>query len=424
MTPQLGFDQAPPIGVPFRFFLTAPIFLAAAGLLLAWVGPQAALSRWAPATLAFVHLLTAGFMLQVMLGALFQFLPVAVGTRIARVAALAAGVHLATAIGAALLAAAFLSASTPLAWLAAALLAGGIGTFVVVVGATLWPRPATSATATALKIALAGLALTAGLGVALLLARVSATGLPARVTDLHAGWGLIGWSGLLIAGVAYVVVPMFQITPAYPPRFVRAFAPAVAAILGGWSLAVAFDFGGVVLPAAALLAVLAAAFAGVTLRLQAKSRRPRADVTVRYWRVGLVALLLASAAVAATAGGLSVPPLAAGALVLVGFYVSLISGMLYKIVPFLCWLHAQQRAMAAGVRAPHMGIFLGESPMRGQFWLQLAATLLLVAASLYPAAPVRLAGALLASAGLWLAINLLRAARRYRQAVAAIAIPA
>ena len=420
MTPQLGFDQAPPIAVPLRFFLTAPLFLAAAGLLLLWAGPQAAVSRWAPATLAFVHLLTAGFMLQVMLGALFQFLPVAVGARINGVGRLATVVHLATSLGAALLVAAFLVSSTPLGWLAAALLGGGLAAFVVVVGIALWPRPATSATATALKFALGGLAVTIALGVSLLLARVSGVGLPARVTDLHAGWGLIGWSGLLIAGVAYVVVPMFQITPAYPPRFVRVFAPAVAAILGVWTLAVAADVDGVALPAAAALAVLAAAFAGVTLRLQALSRRPRPDVTVHYWRAGLSMMLAACIGVLAGVAGVEVPPLTLGVLVLVGFFVSLISGMVYKIVPFLCWLHAQQRAQGAGVRAPHMGSFLGERAMRGQFWLQLVASLSLLAATLHQAVPLRPGGALLAGAGIWLAVNLLRAARRYRRAIAAL----
>ena len=37
----LSFDQAPPISVPFRFFLTAPLFLLAAAVLFAWQGPEA-----------------------------------------------------------------------------------------------------------------------------------------------------------------------------------------------------------------------------------------------------------------------------------------------------------------------------------------------------------------------------------------------
>ena len=89
----LSFDQAPPLAVPPRFFLTAPLFLMLAGFLLLWQGEAALASRWAPATVALVHLFTVGFLLQVMLGALFQLLPVAVGARIKNPRSIARIVH-------------------------------------------------------------------------------------------------------------------------------------------------------------------------------------------------------------------------------------------------------------------------------------------------------------------------------------------
>ena len=81
MTPTAGLslEQAPPFSVPLRFFLTAPWFLVVAALLILWQGPAIFASRWHPATLALTHLLTLGFMAQVMLGALLQMLPVVVG---------------------------------------------------------------------------------------------------------------------------------------------------------------------------------------------------------------------------------------------------------------------------------------------------------------------------------------------------------
>ena len=79
MHPNLSFDQAPPVSVPFRFFLTAPWFGVAAGLLLAWSGDLAVASRWTGQALALTHLLVAGYLLQAMTGALFQFVPVAAG---------------------------------------------------------------------------------------------------------------------------------------------------------------------------------------------------------------------------------------------------------------------------------------------------------------------------------------------------------
>ena len=69
MQPSLSFEQAPPISVPFRFFLTAPLFGMAAGLLLLWQGPAALASRWTSVALALTHLIAVGFMLQAMCGA-------------------------------------------------------------------------------------------------------------------------------------------------------------------------------------------------------------------------------------------------------------------------------------------------------------------------------------------------------------------
>ena len=89
----LSFENAPPFSAPLRFFLTAPLFAVLAGLLLVIEGPVVFASRWTPGALAATHLLTVGFMLQVMLGALIQVLPVVAGADLPRPLALARAVH-------------------------------------------------------------------------------------------------------------------------------------------------------------------------------------------------------------------------------------------------------------------------------------------------------------------------------------------
>ena len=93
MHPNLSFEQAPPLSVPFRFFLTAPLFGIAAGVLLLLQGEGMLASRWIPATLAATHLMVVGFMLQAMCGALLQFVPVAAGGNIWRPQLVAGLVH-------------------------------------------------------------------------------------------------------------------------------------------------------------------------------------------------------------------------------------------------------------------------------------------------------------------------------------------
>ncbi|MGQ9861886.1 MAG: hypothetical protein ACUVSD_07765, partial [Thiobacillaceae bacterium] len=78
--PGLSYEQAPPFGLPLAFFLTAPLFLLATALAaIPWADAWSA-SRWNPESIALTHLITLGFLGQVMMGALLQMLPVVIGS--------------------------------------------------------------------------------------------------------------------------------------------------------------------------------------------------------------------------------------------------------------------------------------------------------------------------------------------------------
>jgi len=418
----LSLDNAPPLAAPLRFFLTAPLFLVLAGVLLLVSGSEIFASRWMPATLALVHLFTIGFMLQVMIGALIQVLPVVAGLELRRPLPLARLVHVALSAGTLLLAGGFLADSSALLHSAAALLSFGIGAFLLA-ALPLLAKASTSPTLLGLKLSLMGLAGVAALGVMLALGLAQGWPLPyPELSDLHAGWGLAAWAGALLAAMAYVVVPMFQLTPGYPARPSWWFPPLLLALMLSWSLGVAFGWP---LPARltqGALAVCGLAFAGLTLRLQSQRRRARTDATSRYWQLGLLAALgaLVMLAVAtlwpAAAQHRAWTPLFAILLVAGGF-ISFIVGMLYKIVPFLAWLHLQQD-MQSGLPAPNMNRLLPDQAMQGQMLAYLAALALLIGAALRPQWLARPAGAMLAVAGGWLWWNLFGAVRRYRQQLA------
>ncbi|MDO8305560.1 MAG: hypothetical protein Q7T06_07195, partial [Herminiimonas sp.] len=55
------------------------------------------------------------------------------------------------------------------------------------------------------------------------------------LTDLHVLWGLAGWVGLLTIGIAFQVVPMFQVTPLYPIDITRVLTGALFMLLILWS---------------------------------------------------------------------------------------------------------------------------------------------------------------------------------------------
>jgi len=232
MHANLSFDQAPPISVPYRFFLAAPWFGVLAGLLLFWFGADALSSRWTPEALALTHLIALGFMLQAMCGALFQFIAVAVGANVWRPKLVAKVVQPLLLVATLLLVAGLLWGRPALLSAAVPLLLLGIGVFVVVVVLALWRTPATGTTLWAMRMAIAGLVVTALLGA--LLAEALAHGIPLPLVDLanvHLAWGLGGWGLMLLVGVSYQVVPMFQLTRSYPVLFSRWFGPLLLALL-------------------------------------------------------------------------------------------------------------------------------------------------------------------------------------------------
>ena len=422
----LSFEQTPALLVPLRFMLTAPVFAVLAAALMFWSGPDVLASRWLPATLAFTHLLTIGFLSMTMVGALIQILQVVVGIEIIRPRLTASIVHAALAAGCILLSLAFLSSEALLFQLALACLAGGFLWLLAVCGIGLWRIRQPTATVTAIRLALVGLAIAFALGATAASAFAWSLALPLiELTNLHAAWGLLAWVGLLTIGVAYQVVPMFQVTPVYPVIMTRWLAWAILIALGSWSASSLLPA-----PVSGLLANLASlvlcaaflGFGGTTLHLLMQRKRPP-DASTLFWRTSLMCLV---ASALLWLGGQWVPaaanaewlPLSIGALFIVGFGCTVVNGMLYKIVPFLIWYHLQHHLGSQGRKAPNVRQIIADRAAGRQFHVHLCAIVLLTAAPIWPEMLTRLAALALGLSACWLGFNLAQAAGIYRTALA------
>ncbi|MBW8305325.1 MAG: hypothetical protein K0M46_00370 [Thiobacillus sp.] len=412
----LSFEQAPPFALPLRFFLTAPLFLLAAAGLIVWA-PEALASRWTPQALALTHALTLGFLAMVMLGALLQMLPVVAGASLPAPRLVAWSSHVSLTLGSIALLAGFLTAAPAAYGIAIILLGGGFAVFLAAASISL-ARAVAGVTVNGIRFAALSLAVTLPLGLALAL-RYAGGWMPPAVETMipaHAAFGLLGWVLLLVIGVAYQVVPMFQITPPYPPRLARWLAATLFALLLLHAAALLF-FPAAVPAIDAALAGAIVAFAVATLRLQSRRRRKLPDVTLDYWRLGMASLL---ACVAVWLAAQLQPawadsdayPLLLGVLFLGGFAVSVVNGMLYKIVPFLAWFHLQAQLQAKAGSIPTMKEMIAERRIRGQFRLHLTACVLLAGAVLWPHLAI-VAGSVLALSALLLWVNLLSAVRRF-----------
>lgn len=430
MHPNLSLDQAPPISVPFRFFISAPLFGILAALVLCFYGPELLQTRWFPATLGFTHLVTLGILTMVMCGALFQMLPVVAGAPISHPLGVSLVTHLSLSTGTITLAAGFLWGDSLVFSVAIFLLATAVLIFFVSTFYSLLKAPRLQPTITGVRMAIIGLIVTAGFGLTLAAGYAWTDGAAQRetLTDLHLAWGFLGWMGMLAAVIAYQVVPMFQMTPEYPLWLRRTLSWMLFGTLLCWSIGLASA------PTKTLLTLLElilagelTLFAGITLHLQHKRRRKVADVVLFFWRTGMVMLILACLCWTVAQwwsawGDDPRYPFCLGILFLAGFTLSVINGMLYKIVPFLVWLHLQNRVMAdinlIGAKIPNMKKVISSEAMKKQFWLHLVALCSLLAAVFYPDQLTRLAGLLFLASFVWLGWNLLGAITIYRTEVA------
>ncbi len=363
----LSAEQAPPISVPLRFFAVAPAFLALAALLLAMAGGNPFAELRSPAQIAATHHITLGFMAMVMMGAVQQLLPVVIGSPMPASRWVAWLTFLPLIAGALSLSAGFMLGSPVLLDLSWPLLGLAFLVFIAASLTSVAHAAAKNATKTALLLAILSLAGAVALG--MLLARGYANGLAlpyAKMAAAHISLALGGWVLLLAIGVSYQVVPMFQLTPNYPKWMTVGLAPAIfATLLLNLALLIpesAPRWAGFI--AEAIFWTLACSFAIITLKLQSQRRRHIPDAPLSFFRMGMVSLMFAAlfslAALAFPSASDQLRTLSALAFLL-GFALSLIQGMLYKIVPFLVWFHLFRGGLKTGV--PNMKEIIPEPGM-------------------------------------------------------------
>lgn len=420
----LSFEQTPPLSVPLRFFLTAPLFALAAALLLLWHGPSALASRWSPITLALTHLLTLGFLAMCMIGALLQMLPVVASVEIPHSRMTAGAVHGLLVLGTLALVNGFLLSSALLFKMAMLLLLMAFAGLLLVGLRGVWSSTNDNPMLLTIRFALAALVVTVGLGLTAASAFTWPLGLPLmQITDIHAAWGLLGWVGLLVVGVAYQVVPMFQVTPLYPRRITQWLAKAIFLVLVLWSaitIATLKRPGAWSVMFAALAAGAYVVFSAATFYLLWQRKRPKPDATTMFWCVALTSLfgcatLWISGVFFPNISNTPAYPLAMGILFIVGFGYSVVNGMLYKIVPFLVWYHLQNQLAGGCTKAPNVKQVLPDRQAENQFRLHLLALSLLLVSTIYPQWLAQLAALAFAASSAWLWLNLAKAARVYRR---------
>lgn len=313
-------NRAIPLSLPAGFFFLGEAFFLAFALLFA-LHPEALAFPRHPLGLALAHLFLLGFGVGVLLGAMHQLVPVVLEAPLYR-QELGYPVMLLWASGVGLLALGFAQAPALVPW-GGALALAALFLFALHMLLTFLKAPRWNRVATSLAWVVFYLVLTPLLGLFQALSQRYGFYDPERLT-WHLLAGLGGIFLLSIVGVGYKLVSMFTLTHGVDESALGLFL--WAANLGLLGLAFGEGLG-------YLLLLLAYGLALYDAYRILKNRMKRAlDIGVRHYLAGLFFLGLALLA-------LPFHPVAAALWFALGFVGLVVTGMLYKILPFLVWTH-------------------------------------------------------------------------------------
>jgi hypothetical protein len=388
-----------PPSIPFRFFGAAVAYQLLAWIAL-FVGAQGVprFSGGLGWPLAALHLVTLGVLVMTAIGASLQLLPVATRRPVPSkwwpaliwwlytpgVAAVAVGMGVPAPPLLAGGAIAVLAALGGFAWILARNLVGARGMPVVVAHgwAALGSLVVVLATALSLVCAYMGFS---GFGRGMSLA-------------LHLTFAAYGFMGLLALGLSYILVPMFALSSAPNERRAAiSLTFAVTALL----LSAAASAGMAEQPlriAAIGVGTVAVALhlrlMGVALKSGMRRELGRSFTLIRIAWVSLVASLAAALGVTldVPVGGMDT---LFGILLIVGWLLTFLVGILQRIIPFLASMHS-----VPGRRlAPTPSSLTAQRPLAIHFVCHLAALLLLGLAALFDSERFASAGAIVGSVG-------------------------
>jgi hypothetical protein len=397
-------QQAPPAHIPYRFFLTAPLFGVLAGLLMLFMGPQAVSQFWHPVMVGNLHLLGLGMFTMAMAGLLLQSAPILSGRPLLCSRHLAAIIHALLSLGSGVLAYGFVAANALALQLALLLLLPALIWFALVGLAAVWRVPGEmrgdAPPAWGLRLGLFALLLTSALGAWAAFGQITdvQASYHLRLVQVHSGWAIFGWGLLFLFGFSLFVLPGFYEVQTFRPGYATMIPGIVFASLTIGSILVLLDeYHEWFVWIRPLAYLLVAAFAGFWLLAWSRVWRAQ-DVSIRFWWLAMLSLFAAIVLWLARMQGI-VPAdfvgfrLLLGILLVPGFMLSLMTGLFYKLLPCL-----QDRLNCGGASQHDTAQWAAAA--RRQFWVYLLAVVLFVVTVWIPRASHVAGGVFVAAQGL------------------------
>lgn len=333
----LSTNQASPIEASVRFFLTAPLFGILAGFLILFSDTVTLMSRFSVDSIIVTHALAIGFIGFVMLGAMIQILPTLAGAKLPKVQTVSKYSHILLVIGTLAMLSGLSLDSSPLVIVAFIGLGVGFLSMLMSIAIALFDIENFTATLKGISISVVFGFFIVFMGLFLLYSYISKDISTAHiiVANIHSVWAIFGFCGILIIGVAFHVLPMFYVAPKFKPFCKKRVIWLISIGLVIWLFLSTFHeeyslFG------KSWIALFFWAFATAVWLKLGRRKRPMSDVTVWYWRAASIYLTL-GAFLWIFDEYFKHEYIVMVGILIGGFILSIVIGMLYKIVPFLVW---------------------------------------------------------------------------------------
>ena len=413
-------DRLLPASIPFGFFMSAAVFHVAAWAVLFLSANQVAgFTGGLGPVLAAVHLATLGVFAMTAIGASYQLLPVVTRRPLARDWPARLSLWLLVP-GICLLAWVMADIAMGALKTGAAMVCAGLAVFAMVTADNLRRAGGLLAIAAhgwAALVALVGLA---GLGLGLIWDFEAGFLYDhAAVAAIHLVLASYGFMGLLVLGFSMVLVPMFAMSRSQPERAVWLQGVLAALALAGFTGGKAFGIESLVW--FSLLAGSGAVLVHLWLMRAALASRMRKRLGLSFALIRASWVLLALSLVL---GGLVQGDLASsevkvlfGFMVLGGWLLTFLMGILQRIMPFLASMHAVDKS---GLPPP-LSSLTAERPLEIHAFCHFAALLFCSLGIAFDLGRlVQLGAALGTVGGLAFAAFLLNVIRRLRAAQLAV----
>jgi len=212
-------------------------------------------------------------------------------------------------------------------------------------------------------------------------------------TDTHALWGLTGWTTLLIMAVSSQVIPMFYVTPEFPGNALKLLYLLIVMTL--IILSFRFFIKDQFLFFEGLFSLELLIFSFYSMWLIEHRKRKLPDMTIRFFLIAHASLIIVILIWWVYTQGISYEDqqlknqlefvLAIG--LTYGLALSAIIGLLQKIVPFLIFLHLQRLSLKyPGTMAlvPNMKKIISTKSSKIQLFLHCVSFFLLIFSVFFP----------------------------------------